>query len=123
MAKNAFYGQIEIVDSITKEVIRKAEVDLPGLEEGNSLLLKIGRDCTAGGQVTLKSSDNFQNCGVTLWGTVSCTEEDFWSGEVHEAVANHLAKMALVFEEKLEEGWLPGDRKQFREGFSEEDFS
>lgn len=121
--KESFKGRIEVIDK-DKRKNRTIEVDLP--ETNNTPLVSSAeKNCTAGSQITLKSNADFQSCGITLWGTIPCSEKDFGSngiGKAHTDITNHLAKMALVFEEKLEQGWLPEDATIIRRGFDKEDF-
>ena len=117
--QNSFNGRIKVDNQDLKKA-RTIEVDLPGLE-----IDKEGKNYTAGSQIMLKSMGGFQSCGITLWGTIPCSEEDFGTngvGKAHTAVTNHLAKMALVFIEKLEQGWLPEGVDIARRGFDAGDF-
>ena len=78
------------------------------------------KTCTAGGQISLKSSGGYQGCEVALWGTVPCTEEEFFNGKAHEEVVEHLFDTILPVIDAIEEGWLPEGQRPKRMGFNDQ---
>lgn len=115
---NRFSGQVVLENKDTGE--RKvAQLDFKGLDQTSTIVVKAGKSCSAGASVELKSSGGFQNCGVSAWGTVACTEEDFWSGQAHQEVIEHLLDQIVPVIDHLEHGWIPEGKIPVRVGFSE----
>ena len=115
-AKNRFHGKIVIENLETKKQ-QVADIDLPALREDNEIIIKSGRECTAGGQLSLKSTGGWQSCEVSVWGSVSCTHEDFFSGYAHGEVFDHLREVIIPVMEDTEDAWLPEDDRPKRLGF------
>lgn len=108
--KNAFEGSVRIKNRDTGKE-REAVVTMPNLDQDHPLTCKSDRTARAHVSLTMGRNVDYGSYSykLSMGGSVDVTEEDFFSGEAHNELADHISKVMLPFIEILEDDWIPAD--------------
>ena len=106
--KNAFSGKMTIKNKVSGRE-RDLEVTMPGIDSAAKLIGKKNRTARASVRLSFGRSVDYGDFSynVSMGGECDVTDEDFFSGEAHQVIADHIAEGLFPFVEMIDESWLP----------------